>query len=686
VAKYETPSGNGSPRLRGDGASGLGPNGRREPVLGDTLPPQPLKELLSAGGANLYVLSADAELADTVQRASGEQYPVFVVDDWRELLTAVETGHCGIALLDAEFVGADLIARITALETHADRLVLLVAADRAGAQELMGLLSDRRIHRLLIKPATLGITRLLVESAVNRCLQLRELASTPPADLAVRAFRRSSLPRRVLGFAVVLLVLGGAVVAGLRLWPLAAHDASGAPHATAVAPAAVPAEAAKADVESATDRFTELLHRAAEALNAGRLAAPTGDNALDYYLTVLAADPDEPTANAQLANVVDALFAQAESALLADAPDAAAAALAGVRRADPTSSRLAFLEAQLERAKAARVAAQAAKAASAAREPVAEAPVQRAAAGPRSELDSLLVIATARLQRGQLLEPRGDSAVEYLNRAAEIDATNERVARVRSTLTAALLEAARTALSSADLDQATKLANAAHKLGADPEALAVLDVELVGAQNAVVERRHSNWLASAQARLRDGALTAPPGDNALEYLRRLQDEQPNFAGLAAAWDRWTGAVAAKVRQAADARDWATAEATLVNLEQSPRGAAVAAPLRDQIQTARQQERYLATAVPASELNLVEAPPATYPAEALRRNIEGWVDLEFVVDRTGRPRELKVLAADPMGRFEEAALAVVGTYRYMPFEEGGHVYERRVRLRIRFALN
>ena len=145
-------------------------------LLGDTLPPQPLKELLSAGGANLFVLSADTDLIETVQRAGGEQYPVFPVQQWQELEAAIFAGRCGIALLDAELVGGKLVDHINALHAHASRVVTLVAADRSAAQELMGYLSDRRIHRLLIKPATLGITKLLVESAVNRCLQLSDLA------------------------------------------------------------------------------------------------------------------------------------------------------------------------------------------------------------------------------------------------------------------------------------------------------------------------------------------------------------------------------------------------------------------------------------------------------------------------------------------------------------------------------
>jgi protein TonB len=119
---------------------------------------------------------------------------------------------------------------------------------------------------------------------------------------------------------------------------------------------------------------------------------------------------------------------------------------------------------------------------------------------------------------------------------------------------------------------------------------------------------------------------------------------------------------------------------------APRGAVAAAPLREQLETERLQAQYLATASPASELKLLDAPPPAYPADARRLNIQGWVELEFIVDRTGQPKNTVVVAAEPTGRFDQVALAAVAKYRYAPFERGGHVYERRVRLRIRFALN
>ncbi len=219
AAKYEDGSIGGTP--------GAWPRGR-EPqstmttadggFLGDTLPPRPLKELLSAGGANLYVLSADTELIDTVQRAGGEQYPVFAVQQWAELEAAIFAGRCGIVLLDTELVGAKLVEHITALQAHSSRVVTLVAADRSVAQELMGYLSDRRIHRLLIKPAALGITRLLVESAVNRCLQLRDLAAGSDGLETLGRGRDAKHPRRWLGVAFGALRRGRSRAAAVWLW------------------------------------------------------------------------------------------------------------------------------------------------------------------------------------------------------------------------------------------------------------------------------------------------------------------------------------------------------------------------------------------------------------------------------------------------------------------------------------
>src|SRR6185503_761140 len=242
---------------------------------------------------NLFVLSVDAGLIETVERAGGEQYPVFTVTTWNELESAIKAEQCGIALLDAELLRNDVAARIATLDAYSHRLVILVAAERAVAQGLMGLLSERKIHRLLMKPAALGITRLLVESAVNRCLRLREsgaaepetpepLAFTGSAPLAQRP-RRGRMPVRMMVAAAIALLIGVAAVMAVSSWRRAAPVAAAADATESPAPAARAAALDNAAAPAPDQRFATLLASAAAAFREGRLAAPPGDNALDHY-------------------------------------------------------------------------------------------------------------------------------------------------------------------------------------------------------------------------------------------------------------------------------------------------------------------------------------------------------------------------------------------------------------------
>jgi TonB family protein len=606
----------------------------------DTVPPTPLKELLSAGGANLFVLSHDNELIDVVKRAGGEHYPVFTVSEWIELELAIDTHRCGIALLDADLLGDALTDRIAALERHAQRLVVLVAADRAVAQALMSMLSDRKIHRLLIKPPALGITRLLVESAVNRCLQLRELAKAAgDSELPSASRPRKRTSTSLWVTAAAALLIGVVTVVAVSSWWRSDDAGTGTPAQTETVDANVAPEGAESvpvenpvAVEQA--RLAQLLVRAEQAFSVGQLAAPTGDNALDYYLVILADEPAQPDARAGLTRVIDALFAQAEEALLADKHDAAAAALAHVRRADPLSSRLAFLDAQLQRARAAAAAAATRRA-----------PPPPAVTAPASAAEQ---------------PPPASAGTE-------------------------LVAAARLKLESRDIDAAAMLAAEATRLGADPEALASLNADLAAARVARTAQRHAELLALAESRLRSGALALPEQDSALHYLAQLEGDAPELAGLAPAWDRWRVAMTSDIERKLTARDWDGVERALALLQRAPQGERAAAPLHAELDYRRLQQQYLATAAPASELTLVERAPVVYPQDALQREIEGWVDVEFTVDTAGRTRDLTVVGADPRGRFDEAALAAIRGYRFQPFERDGRLFERRVRLRTRFTL-
>jgi protein TonB len=76
----------------------------------------------------------------------------------------------------------------------------------------------------------------------------------------------------------------------------------------------------------------------------------------------------------------------------------------------------------------------------------------------------------------------------------------------------------------------------------------------------------------------------------------------------------------------------------------------------------------------------------YPPRALRRGVEGWVQVQFTITATGAVKDAVVVAADPPGLFDEAALRSIARWRYNPKVEGGVAVERvGVQTVIRFVL-
>jgi TonB family protein len=633
--------------------------------LDATLPPTPIRELLAASGATLYVLATDASFVATIRRAA-EQHPVFVVETWPELREAVESGQCGIALIDAAVLGPRVASCVATLSAFHDRLVMLVAADRAAAHEYIGLLSGGRIHRLLIKPTAVGAARLLIESATARRLQLREEATKAAPNVMAAASGRFA----TWGWATVAAVAAGVLVGvailggGLEWWNRLVESE------TVAAEAAPPLVTAPTPQQLLADRR----EKAAQAVREGRLAEPPGDNALDHYLAVLALDPADQAARVGLASVVDGLFTRAEEALLADSLERAAAALDQVRRVDPASSRLAFLDAQLARALAVVAAPP-------------QAPAKNVApptpASP-TELDSMLSLATARLARGQILAPAGDSAVAYLDRAMQIGGNDARVAALRADVTTALIAAARLVVDT-DVEAAASLTADARRVGVDSAALVALEADVGAAVARERQRQLAARLDAARQSVRSGALFSPADANALVQLASLQADAPDFAGLAEEWEAFRQAAVRAIESSIANGDWETADAQLAGLVQAPAGAIAAQPLAAELAARRLQATYLATAAQASVMTLQTSVRPDYPPELLARGVEGWVDLEFVVDRNGVPRDVVVTQASPPNRFDEVAVEAVRQYRYVPFESGGRVYERRLKLRMRFQV-
>ena len=90
-----------------------------------------------------------------------------------------------------------------------------------------------------------------------------------------------------------------------------------------------------------------------------------------------------------------------------------------------------------------------------------------------------------------------------------------------------------------------------------------------------------------------------------------------------------------------------------------------------------------TVVSAASLRRVRSADPVYPQRALAQLVSGWVDLEFTVATDGSVQDIVVVAAEPAGTFDAAAIAAVRRWRYAPVVLNGAPVEQRARQRVRF---
>ena len=53
----------------------------------------------------------------------------------------------------------------------------------------------------------------------------------------------------------------------------------------------------------------------------------------------------------------------------------------------------------------------------------------------------------------------------------------------------------------------------------------------------------------------------------------------------------------------------------------------------------------------------------FPIAAIKKNLEGWVMLDFSLDQSGYPIDMKVVDASPEGYFEESAMESISSCRF-----------------------
>jgi len=669
---------------------------------------------LVAGGhpVEILALTPDSGLLAILHEATREEQELWHATAREQTSELLLSGKVGVIVIDTLATGADCASFCDQLRAQFPDVILVVAGTTSDQTELVKYITSGDIYRFLHKPVSPPRARNAIDAAIRHHIEGRTIAAaeTEPKP------HGSRLPV-YLGFGAAILVIAG-VIAAVMLSDGDESDLSQVAPSVAPVPAPAvgssPGERARdttagagpgslkpAAPETIGERLTWLA-AAQAAYASGKLTAADGEGAADYYQLVLAKYPDDPEAAAGLDAIADHLLTSAEDALLEGRVEDAARDIEAVRTVRPNNMRVAFLSAQLGKERERRLIAQAREAAAGGNYTRARALLERAAQGQQSpsaavqaarhelaqqrlgsNAESLLRSAGERLQQGKLVEPAGDSAKSFIEAALAADPANAEAQQVRRVLADQTLQKSRQAIARRDFAAAETWLQHAESLGASARSTR-RELQAARESNARADRQ-AQLVALLNERITQSRLLTPSQDSAKHYWLELKAADPGNAQLPGLLQTLGYRLTQQAQVEYLGRRYDAAQEMLTEAKSLGYSSSEVTELEAQLAEQRARAAFLAEVVPANTLVRDRYVEPRYPSAAVRKGVEGWVELDFTVGVDGSVKDIEVRAAEPGGVFEEAATKSVSQWRYRPLMRNGRAVEQRARLRMRFAL-
>lgn len=625
---------------------------------------QNLKQLDEGHHPPILVLSRDAALVETVKKAAPRGTPVTSAPDLDHVADKLPSLKPGVLVADTAST-ADVAGLVAQLTQHFPELVVVVAGKREDSAALMQLTAAGRIFRFLLTPLSHGQTRLALEAAVAQ-----------HSDVAAQGERLAS-GAGSSGGSKNYVVTYGALAAGLLvviggIW-FGVSQFTG----DSEAPVQTTSTTEAPGLPDKPDPVKAELALAKEAFNQGKYLEPANESALDLYRSALALDPNNTDALAGIRAVTDKVLERAEAALLAERLEEAIVSIERARDIDATHPRLAFLDTQIARERERMKLSQAQE------------------VGGR--VNTLVAQANERIQNGRLITPSNANARDALLEARKLDPTNPTVAQTIRELSGALTEEARQLVAAGKTDEAQAHVAAARQLGFAGSSLAAVERSLSEASRAAAAKRSSapaagsgpnidNMVADVRQRIADGKLIDPAGDNAREALATLRGAAPNRPEVEELSKALSTRLLNSGRQAMAAKAF-DRSAQLIAASREVGGAYLGGDISKaeaELTTAREEHAMATNVVSASTLKRTRTVAPSYPADALKKGIEGWVELAFTVMPNGSVDEIEVRNASPADTFDDAAIKAIRQWRFEPVMRNGKAVPQRAMVRLRFA--
>ena len=600
------------------------------------------------------------------------------VDSVEELFSAAPEAQPGIVLWDSRNNG-EAAAVLSRVQLHSPRFAVVVLDEAGNAADWDHCIGLRQVVAYVALPVAAEEFKAALDSAheeVNARMALHGAGADPGADsgeataLVAEAGGKGrgsvAAARRIPWIAAAIV---GLALAGAAGFMVLRHGAAPVQSARAIDPKPAPVEAVKAAPaveERAEDKVDVIIEKAQQAMLERHFIDPAEGSALALYRSALLLDANNGEARQGLQRLAEILFARVQSALDERKIEVALQALETVRSIDATDMRLAALDeriatlraefgpAQILAAinaqnfdRAAQLIDDAARSKSLNSAKIAQLREEMRRRHDEADIANWMKLVETRLNQDKVVEPRDDSAAYYLSQARAAGASATAVQAQTSEINKRLAAALHSAVEQRRFTDAERLVADARNAGVPAATLTALQHDLTVARSTAA-----------------AALPDVP-QNVDAHVVQAQVIQQAGAAL----DNGQPARAESLLQTAAALGPSAEIMTLQQRLAQMKLAGADAPQ-----------------VAETSLTRVKSVELDYPGEALRKNIEGWVELAFVVTAEGKVTKITVLNSSPAGIFDAAAAKALAHARYKPMLQDGKPVTVASKLRIAFRLS
>ena len=654
--------------------------------------------------------------------------PVDSITGALEFLVSTKRGQ--VLVVDTRDL-LDVRADVEQAHAQAPHAVVLVFATAEAEKQISAAVKGSNVFAVLPIPIDKRKTGAVLDAAMTDAVAKKATARANPG-MTVESFQprldggsSAPPPEREKSKAPLFAALGVVAVAAAGGGYLFLNKDKGAapppvvntPKAAAPAPAAAAGAAATDDtsteVTPAVDtsivngKVDELLEKARLAMRERRYLEPIGDNALLYYRSAAAADPNNGEAKDGLQRVAGVAASRFDESMNAGKFDDASLALANLKVAALNDARvppdeLKLTTAQINKALADgnvdRASALVRQAQQSPNIPPDQLTKWRTDIGRRQEdakVQRLANLVSDRIRDGKLVDPADDDAKTYVQQLHEVAPSNPITQRAVRELDAAYMRKAREAAAAKSTPEVDRWLAEARAGGVSATEIASFQRDQASVRQKAVQAEIDRLAQTARDRIRDGKLTDPANDSAAFYLTQLQSTDaanPAFTQVshdlaAKLLDRARQAELSGKPMLADpdltqAKRWGADPKDILAVQQT---VAVPRPATGGPTRSAAAASGLTPAQLAANLKRLKYVPPEFPSKALTQRVSGSVTIEYIVDTNGDPRDVRVVDASPPGVFDHAAIQAVKHWHYEPVVANGAPVEVPVRTAIRFEL-